>query len=77
MTLWRMQDRVPPFPTEAALEVMEQAWGRPVSAVLAQISDEPVAAASLGQVHGSANFAACTGGCDITPSSCESSSSHS
>ena len=69
MTLWRMQDRVPPFPTEAALEVMEQAWGRPVSAVLAQISDEPVAAASLGQVHGSANFAACTGGCDITPSS--------
>lgn len=44
------QDRVPPFPTEDALEVMQQAWGRPVNVVLSKISDEPVAAASLGQV---------------------------
>lgn len=27
------------------------AWGRPVEAVLSKISDEPIAAASLGQVH--------------------------
>ena len=27
------------------------AWGRPVESVLAKISEEPVAAASLGQVH--------------------------
>lgn len=46
----RLQDRVPPFPTEDALEVMQQAWGRPVDAVLSKISEEPVAAASLGQV---------------------------
>ena len=94
-----VQDRVPPFPTDDALEVMRKgalwsflrpdsmspqlqqrdrsffntrrserqpcrgaaslriarrggaAWGRPVEAVLSKISDEPVAAASLGQVR--------------------------
>ncbi|KAK9843545.1 hypothetical protein WJX81_008125 [Elliptochloris bilobata] len=47
----RLQDRVPPFPTELALASMEAAWGRPASQVFARISPNPVAAASLGQVY--------------------------
>lgn len=51
MQIELLQDRVPPFPTNEALRVMEMAWGGPVEGVLSQISDEPVAAASLGQVY--------------------------
>ncbi|GIM09389.1 hypothetical protein Vretimale_13253, partial [Volvox reticuliferus] len=47
-----LQDRVPPFPCEEARKEMEKAFGgRPVEAVFSQLSDRPVAAASLGQVY--------------------------
>jgi aarF domain-containing kinase len=49
--LEKLQDRLPPFPTDQALAVMEEDLGRPVSEVFSQISDIPVAAASLGQVY--------------------------
>ncbi|EFJ53286.1 hypothetical protein VOLCADRAFT_115858 [Volvox carteri f. nagariensis] len=47
-----LQDRVPPFPCEVARKEMEKAFGgRPVEAVFSQLSERPVAAASLGQVY--------------------------
>ena len=48
----RLQDRVPPFDSAVALAEMARAWGvRDVSEVVSEISPEPVAAASLGQVY--------------------------
>lgn len=48
----RLQDRVPPFDSAIALEEMARAWGvQDVREVVAEISPEPVAAASLGQVY--------------------------
>lgn len=46
-----LQDKVPPFDTRVATEILEEEWGQSVSSVLTSISDEPVAAASLGQVY--------------------------
>eukprot|EP00897_Mesotaenium_endlicherianum_P002668 jgi/Mesen1/2429/ME000157S01570 len=50
--LAELQDRLPPFPTEQALALVEQELGRPVEAVFSHLSPEPVAAASFGQVSG-------------------------
>ncbi|KXZ45805.1 hypothetical protein GPECTOR_50g599 [Gonium pectorale] len=47
----RLQDRVPPFPCEQAKAEMERAFGRSLSSVFARLSEQPVAAASLGQVY--------------------------
>ncbi len=49
-TLSELQDRLPPFPTEIALQLIEEDLGVPVSAIMSTITPEPVAAASLGQV---------------------------
>ncbi len=46
-----LQDKVPPFSTRTAKEILEEEWGQPLNSVLKTISDEPVAAASLGQVY--------------------------
>lgn len=48
--LEKLQDRLPPFPTEIALSIIEAELGRPAKKIFAEISPEPVAAASLGQV---------------------------
>lgn len=48
--LSQLQDRMPPFPREAALKAVSAALGRPWEAAFAQVS-EPVAAASIAQVH--------------------------
>ncbi len=48
--LERLQDRVPPFPQETALKVVEMALGKPVDALFVSFS-EPIAAASIAQVH--------------------------
>ncbi|CAN0321416.1 unnamed protein product, partial [Discosporangium mesarthrocarpum] len=47
--LAKLQDAVPSFPTEVALELMEKELGRPPSEVFSELSEEPVAAASLAQ----------------------------
>ncbi|GLJ48114.1 hypothetical protein SUGI_1015930 [Cryptomeria japonica] len=49
--LQKLQDRVPPFSNEVAKQLIEEGLGRPVEEVLKEISSEPVAAASLGQVY--------------------------
>ena len=46
-----LQDKVPPFDSNKAKEILEEEWGQSVNSLLSKISDEPVAAASLGQVY--------------------------
>ncbi len=45
-----LQDKLPPFPTEIAKAMIETELGAPVSELFAEFS-EPVAAASIAQVH--------------------------
>jgi predicted unusual protein kinase regulating ubiquinone biosynthesis (AarF/ABC1/UbiB family) len=49
--LCKLQDDVPAFPSEHAFAIMQRELGRPLNEVFEQISDTPVAAASLGQVY--------------------------
>lgn len=49
--LAKLQDQIPPFPTHVALKCIERELGVPVSQIFSDISKEPVAAASLGQVY--------------------------
>ncbi|XP_047082896.1 uncharacterized protein slr1919-like isoform X2 [Lolium rigidum] len=49
--LSELHERVPSFPREDAMEIIEGEFQRPVSQVFSYISDEPVAAASFGQVY--------------------------
>jgi ubiquinone biosynthesis protein len=46
-----LQDRVPPFPSEQVVQTLERVYGRPVEAVFAQFDLQPVASASVAQVH--------------------------
>lgn len=49
--LTRLQADAPPMAAALARRVVEDDLGRPISAVFASFSDEPMAAASIGQVH--------------------------
>jgi len=49
--LSELQDRVPPFPTREADEIIEVELGKAVGLLFEAISDEPIASASLGQVY--------------------------
>ncbi|MDQ2098065.1 MAG: AarF/ABC1/UbiB kinase family protein [Tychonema bourrellyi B0820] len=49
--LIKLQDQLPPFDTALAFEIIEAELDRPISDTYSQISPEPVAAASLGQVY--------------------------
>ncbi|MFS8030223.1 putative ABC-type Cd(2+) transporter [Helianthus anomalus] len=46
-----IKDQIPPFSTKVAIRSIESQLGAPISEIFADISPEPVAAASLGQVY--------------------------
>lgn len=46
-----LQDRVPPVPFEEIEQTLDRAWGRPYADVLEVLEPEPLASASVGQVH--------------------------
>lgn len=49
--LIKLQDQLPPFPTEHAFRIIETELDADIDEIFAQISTTPVAAASLGQVY--------------------------
>ncbi|HSV46532.1 MAG TPA: ubiquinone biosynthesis regulatory protein kinase UbiB [Ramlibacter sp.] len=49
--LARLQDRVPPFDPAIAVATIERAFRRPVGTIFASFEREPVASASIAQVH--------------------------
>ncbi|MFM2036241.1 MAG: hypothetical protein RL459_1506, partial [Pseudomonadota bacterium] len=49
--LARLQDQVPPFPSEMAVAIIERAFGRPLAQVFVSFDLTPVASASIAQVH--------------------------
>ena len=46
-----LQDRVPPFPGEKAAAIVRQELGRPVEEIFSEFVREPLASASIAQVH--------------------------
>jgi len=49
--LAKLQDAVPPFPAEQAIEILNEAYERNVDDVFDRFDVEPLAAASIAQVH--------------------------
>ncbi|HEY1394358.1 MAG TPA: ubiquinone biosynthesis regulatory protein kinase UbiB [Methylibium sp.] len=59
--LAKLQDRVPPFPGEVARRLVEEAYRKPIEAIFERFESEPVASASIAQVH----FAVLKGGREV------------
>ncbi|BFM40581.1 AarF/ABC1/UbiB kinase family protein [Synechocystis sp. LKSZ1] len=49
--LTTLQDQLPSFPNEVAYQFIEEELGAPPQAIYAELSERPIAAASLGQVY--------------------------
>ncbi|RMZ52779.1 hypothetical protein APUTEX25_000898 [Auxenochlorella protothecoides] len=51
LELEKLQDQIPPFPSDQAMAIIHASLGAPASAFFSDLSPAPVAAASLGQVY--------------------------
>jgi predicted unusual protein kinase regulating ubiquinone biosynthesis (AarF/ABC1/UbiB family) len=51
MALAQLQSKAPPMSVELAHRALEEELGRPVEQLFVEFDDEPIAAASIGQVH--------------------------
>ncbi len=49
--LAKLQDRVPPFPSEQVIAALTRLYGKPVDAVFKSFDRTPIASASVAQVH--------------------------
>jgi ubiquinone biosynthesis protein len=49
--LTKLQDRVPPFPGAKARKIIEKAYGQPIGELLEAFDEQPLASASIAQVH--------------------------
>ncbi len=49
--LAKLQDQVPPFPATQVMAILERVYGKPVDQVFDEFEREPVASASVAQVH--------------------------
>ncbi|XVF83255.1 hypothetical protein PTKIN_Ptkin16aG0472000 [Pterospermum kingtungense] len=49
--LSELHEQIPPFPRPVAMKIMEEDLGSPIGSFFSYISEEPVAAASFGQVY--------------------------
>ncbi len=59
--LARLQDRVPPFPAAQSRALVEKAFGKRIEDIFASFDAEPIASASIAQVH----FAVLHGGREV------------
>ena len=48
--LSELHNQIPPFPKPVAMKIIEEDLGSPIGSFFSYISEEPVAAASFGQV---------------------------
>lgn len=49
--LQKLQDQVPPFPTDQAKDIIEDALGGDIASLFAQFEEQPLASASVAQVY--------------------------